>query len=519
MRLLLDRRAFMKAAGVGAASLALPRWVRAAAPSPTPNVVYILADDMGYGDLSCQNHGSKISTPHLDHLAAGGMRFTDAHSPSAVCTPTRYGILTGRYCWRTALKQHVLRGFASPLIEPGRLTVPWMFQKRGYDTACIGKWHLGWDWPKTERDGQRLLDLSKQIRGGPTTCGFDYYFGRDIPDYPPYCYIENDRAVPPVPEAAPRGGPHRKPEGWNVEQMLPLITEKAVAYIERRARRPLPATRPAEATTRPAPERPFFLYLPLTSPHVPIAPAPRFRGKTQAGRYGDFVHQTDWSVGQVLQALKRCGLENDTLVIFTSDNGSPGRDGRRGRGEVNSVRRLGHSPNYIYRGVKADIWEGGHRVPFIARWPGHVPAGTVSDETICLTDLTATCAALLGRKLPLFTGEDSYNILPALLGRKLDKPIREATVHHSSRGMFAIRQGKWKLIQGLGSGGWSKPVSVRPKPGGPEGQLYDLAADPQEKVNLWSQHPDVVKRLTKLLESYKHRRRSAPRVHDGRSTA
>jgi arylsulfatase A-like enzyme len=256
---------------------------------------------------------------------------------------------------------------------------------------------------------------------------------------------------------------------------------------------------------------PFFLYFPLTGPHTPIAPAAEFRGKSQAGAYGDFVHQIDHLVGQVVAALERNGLAEDTLVIFTSDNGSPCRDGTNMSGAVRSVLRYGHNPSRPWRGIKADVWDGGHRVPFIARWPRRIAAGRTSDETLCHTDLMATVATLLGATLPDDAGEDSYNILPALLGAKLDAPIREATVHHSIGALFAIRQGRWKLIAGLGSGGWTQPRGGKPKPGGPQGQLYDMAADPQEKHNLWLERPDVVTKLTALLHKYKKEGRSAPR--------
>ena len=512
MKSAMPRREFLRALGVGAATFASGRWAafaESASASPAhetmPNIIYILADDMGYGDLACQNPDSRIPTPNLDRLAQQGVRFTDAHSPAAVCTPTRYGTLTGRYCWRTKLKQGVLWPWAPPLIEPDRLTAPKLLRKHGYHTACIGKWHLGWDWPTTDGEPAKVggpgenIDLTKTIDNGPTTRGFDYYFGTSVPNFPPYCFIENDRTVGVPTENKPDdmfGHPGPMLPGWKLVDILPTLTRKAVDYVRSQAE---------------APGKPFFLYFPLTAPHTPIVPAPQFLGKSKAGRYGDFVHQVDWSVGQVMRALEETGLDDNTLVIFTSDNGSPARNGENASGPAGSVpKEFGHNPSGQLRGIKADIWDGGHRTPFIARWPRHVKAGSVSDELICQTDLIATCAAILGENLPNDTGEDSCDILPALLGEDLDGPVREAVVHHSGSGKFAIRQGRWKLITCLGSGGWSAPKSVKPKPDGPKGQLYDMQSDISERRNLWMERPDVVQRLTCLLEKYKADGRSTP---------
>lgn len=503
-----SRREFLKALSIGAVSLAVPgcmttskRPSREGCSGRKPNIVFILADDMGYGDLACQNPDSKIPTPNLDQLAREGIRFTDAHSPSAVCTPTRYGVLTGRYCWRTRLKRGVFRPWDPPLIDKDRLTLPAFLKQHGHHTACIGKWHLGWDWPSKDDKPVKAgwgepgwnVDFARPIANGPTTRGFDYYFGTDVPNFPPYCFIENDRTVgvPSVKKPDSMfGSPGLMLEGWDLHQILPGLEKKAIEYINERA----------------GAETPFFLYFPLTAPHTPIAPAEAYQRKSQAGAYGDFVHQVDAVVGSVLNTLKRNGLVESTLVIFTSDNGSPGRDGTNMSGAVNSVRRFGHNPSYVYRGIKADVWDGGHRVPFIARWPGRIRPGSVSTEPICHVDLMATCAAILGVELPDDAGEDSYNILPALLGRELDKPIREAVVHHSGNGMFAIRQGKWKLILGRGSGGWSG----KGKKTDPPVQLYNMQQDTSEKRNLCAEHPEVVERLTKLLEKYKKEGRSRP---------
>lgn len=502
----VNRRDFLKVVGLGASSfLIAPTATAAGSKREHPNVVFVLADDMGYGDLACQNPESKIPTPNLDRLAREGMRFTDAHSPSAVCSPTRYGVLTGRYCWRSRLKKGVLWTWDAPLIEEDRLTVAQLFKGAGYRTACIGKWHLGWDWPT--KDGNPLdhkstgpsVDFTKQIGGGPTSVGFDYYFGDDVPNFPPYCFIENDGAVGIPSEMKPDsmfGIPGVMLKGWKLESVMPTITTKAVEWIE---------------TCAKDPEGPFFLYFALTAPHTPIAPADAFRGTSQAGAYGDYVVQVDHTVGQVVGALERSGVAENTLLIFTSDNGSPCRDGTKMNGRINSVRKYGHNPSRPWRGIKADAWDGGHRVPFIARWPGTIPAGQVSTELICHVDFMATAAAILSDALPADAGEDSHNLLPVLAGKSLEHPLREAVIHHSSSGLFCVRQGRWKLIVGLGAGGFSGPIR-KPKPGEPKGQLYDMHADPAEERNVYDQHPELVQRLTDLLEHYKKSGRSAPRV-------
>ena len=486
-----------------------------------PNIVIILADDLGHGDPGCYSPESKIPTPHIDRLALQGMRFTDAHTPSSVCSPTRYGLLTGRYCWRTPLKRWVLWPWDGPLIEPDRLTLPGMLKKHGYATACIGKWHLGWEW--STKDGTRMndtitlgksnsgrrrafaanIDFAKTIKGGPRDHGFDYYFGDDVPNFPPYCFIENDRTLGIPSQQKPEsmfGDSGPMLPGWDLAAVMPKLTQKAVEYIDGRATEPR--------------RKPFFLYMPLTAPHTPIAPTEQFLGKSKAGRYGDFVHQVDWTVGQVLAALDRNGLAGDTLVIFTSDNGSPARDGTNMSGRTGSVvKKFGHNPSHPWRGMKADIWEGGHRVPFSARWPGHVGPKTKSSEIICLTDVMATVATIVGHDLPESSAEDSFNFLPVLRGQKPRQPIRETIVHHSVDGTFAIREGNWKLIDGnLGSGGFTRPRRKKPGPDDPQGQLYNLTDDPKEQNNVWSQHPAVVKRLTERLNQIKRSGRSRGRI-------
>ena len=470
-----------------------------------PNIVYILADDMGYGDVSCLNPDSKIPTPYMDSLAEDGVIFTDAHSNSAVCTPTRYGILTGRCCWRSRLKSGVLWGYSPTLIEKERLTVASLLKQHGYSTACIGKWHLGLDWVTT--DGYRYsdrsnetgehVDYSKPLLRGPLDAGFDYFFG--IPaslDMVPYVYVENDRVVDTPTEIIKgtqghefyRGGPAAP--GFKHIDVLDTLTEKAVSFIDRCA-----------STDR---NKPFFLYFPLPAPHTPILPRKEFQGKSEAGVYGDFVHQCDWTVGQVMQTLEKHGLTDNTLFIVTSDNGCSPAAG------FEDLAEKGHFPSYHFRGYKADIYEGGHRIPFIARWPEKILSGSECDDTICLTDLMATAADILGIKLPDNAGEDSVSILPDLLGTA-EAPLREATVHHSINGSFSIRQGKWKLELCPGSGGWSYPNPAKARELNlPEVQLYDLSTDIGERKNLYNEYPEIVERLTKLLEKYVEKGRSTP---------
>ncbi len=461
---------------------------QSAQPARQPNVVIILADDLGYGDLRSYNAASKIPTPHLDRLAADGMRFTDAHSPSALCSPTRYGLLTGRYAWRTRLTRGVLNGYSPLLIERGRLTLASLVGQRGYATAAIGKWHLGLG--TTEP-----ADFRQPLEPGPTTVGFDYFFGIAASlDMPPYVFVENT-AVTAAPtgtiaasEMRRRGGNGYWREGaiapgFSHEGVLPELTERAVSFIGRQSSK-----------------KPFLLYLPLTAPHTPWMPTAEFRGRSGAGYYGDFVAQVDAAVGRVLGTLDRSNVSDNTLVIFTSDNGAHWLPA--------DIEQWGHRANDGWRGQKSDIWEGGHRVPFIARWPGRIQAGSTSNDLICLTDLVATVAAMLDVPLPPDAAEDSFNLLPVLLGRQRQAPIREALVHHSGDGTFAIRQGPWKLALALGSHGFSEPRNVAPKPGEAEGQLYNLEDDPREQDNLWLQKPEIVARLTALLQKYRTEGRS-----------
>jgi len=438
-----------------------------------PNILFILADDLGYGDVSCLNpERGKIPTPHLDRLASQGMTFTDAHSGSSVCTPTRYGLLTGRYAWRTRLQQGVLDGGnEDPLIAEGRLTVGALLQQHGYATACLGKWHLGFqsDTPTSEvkgKFGQSGLPVGASIVGGPTARGFDLFWG-----------CSNARTMASLIEG------QRVIQSIQTVDMLPRLGQRAVQYIQSQA-------------GKESADRPFFLYLPLTSPHTPIVPSNEWRGKSGLGDYGDFVMQTDAVVGDVLEALEKFDLTDNTLVIFSSDNGCSPAAG------TDQLEQSGHFASQRYHGYKADIWDGGHRVPLLVRWPGKIKPGSHSDQLVCLTDFLATCAEILSHPLPETAGEDSVSFLPALLCRD-SGPLRKSIIHHSIQGKFAIREEQWKLCLCSGSGGWSKGTTSTP-------QLYDMTTDPEETNNRADQHPEVVDRLTSELKRIIDHGRSTP---------
>lgn len=450
----------------------------------------ILADDLGVGNIQAHFPENKIATPYLDRFSGESMRFTNAHSGSAVCTPTRYGLLTGRYAWRTRLQEWVLGCYEPPLIAADRLTLPGFLSENGYATACIGKWHLGWNWqgpqPNTMDERANIhrtkrWDYTKPVLNGPTTRGFDYYFGTDLPNMPPFTFIENDRVVeqptskfvyvPNDGRSLPSqfDGNPMAPD-WKFDQILPDITQRAVDYIHDQATQ----------------EEPFFLYFPMTSPHTPIVPTTRFKGKSGISLVADFVMETDWSAGQVIQALEEAGIAEDTLVIFTSDNGHLPT-------EWNELVDAGHFPSGPYRGRKADIWEGGHRVPFMIRWPRRIKAGAVSDDILSLNDIFATCSELLGVKLPPDAGEDSISFLPTALGES-DQPHRDHVVSHSVGGEFAYMEGPWKVVfrnettnrnQSRG-----KPRIV---------ELYNLQSDIDESDNRYETEPEIAERLSQNL--------------------
>lgn len=481
--------------------------------SEQPNVVVILCDDLGYGDVRALNPEGKIATPHMDRLAREGVAFTNAHSSSAVCTPTRYALLTGRYNWRTRLQNGVLGGMSPRLIEQGRHTMAKLLKDQGYHTACIGKWHLGLDWQLKQapagdqkfgdsiekgEEGWRV-DFEKPFLNGPLTLGFDQYFGISASlDMVPYTFLQDDRVVvvPTVTKSFPmmlgraegktRAGPAA--ESFEAEDVLPTFTQKAIEYFESR--------------TSQAKDKPFFLYLPLASPHTPIVPTKAWQGRSGLNPYADFVMQTDDAIGQMLDALDRLKIADNTLVILTSDNGcSPQAD-------FPALEAMGHDPSYRFRGTKADIFEGGHRVPYIARWPGKIAAGTRCESLIGLQDTLGTVADILKVKLPANLGEDSFSWWGHVATS--ESPKRTSLVHHSINGSFAIRQGDWKLCFCRDSGGWSSP---KPNQAAskklPPLQLYNLRDDLEETKNVAEQHPEIVKELTEQMEQL---------IKEGRST-
>jgi arylsulfatase A-like enzyme len=457
------------------------------ASTAQPNIVYILCDDLGYGDVQCLNPDrGKIPTPRLDAFSRRGMVFTDAHSGSAVCSPTRYGLLTGRYAWRSRLQAGVVREDQPCLIAPDRLTLPGFLRNNGYHTACFGKWHLGYTYADDE--GRPLAarvthDAAAGLRtagvppgttvvGGPVDRGFDRHVG-----------FQRSRTISTLVRD------HTVAEEIRIDRVLQRLGQEACRYLERRA---------AQADT------PFFLYLPLNSPHAPVAPSADWGGRSGLGDYGDFVMETDWVVGEVLDTLDRLALADDTLVIFTSDNGCSA-------GAANAPRleqQFGHYPSAHLRGYKSDIWEGGHRVPFFVRWPGHVRAGAVNHQLICLNDMMRFCADLLGIELPGDAAEDSVSLRPTLLDDPA-RPVRTAVVHHSISGKFSIRRDEWKLEVCPGSGGWTLDDADARRQGLPDLQLYNIAADAVERHNLVHRYPALVEELLRDLEA---------QVADGRTT-
>lgn len=441
----------------------------AVAATAAPNIVYIICDDLGYGDVHCLNpvHG-KIPTPNIDKLASEGMVFTDAHSGSSVCTPTRYGIMTGRYAWRTRLQGGVVQGFAPSLIAPDRTTVAGFAKQQGYVTAALGKWHMDFQYcdPETgktypNKAKKNLPPVGSTIPDGPVNRGFDHYHGFHHSGHM-QAVIEDDRVV----------------EYDEVIHMLPRLQHKAVEYLH----------------SRTDAYEPFFLYLALSSPHSPIVPSPEWQGKSELGTYGDFVMQTDHVVGEVCKAVEELGMSDNTLIIFTSDNGCSKAAG------IEKLAEQGHLVSANLRGSKADIWDGGHRIPFVVRWPGVIAPGSHCDQLICLTDLFATVADALGTDTPPGTCEDSVSFLPALSGEPIAS-TRSGVVHHSISGHFAYRTDKWKLVLARGSGGWTAPRENQVSSDAPEGQLYNMETDVGEQHNLYIQKPEVVQELLKQLES------------------
>ena len=483
-----------------------------------PNIVFILADDLGYGDVACYNSESKVPTPNLDRLATEGLRFTDAHSPATVCTPARYSFLTGRMAFRTGMKG-VFTGVGGPcMIEEGRLTLPEMLRKSGYTTALMGKWHVGMTF--LDKEGQAItqggvqgvkrIDYSRSIPDGPVNRGFDHFFGTvccPTTDWL-YAFIEGDRI--PVPPAGPldrsklpghaysrdcRGG--LIAPGYDMEEIDMIFLGKSERFLEEHV--------------KATPEKPFFLFHSAQAVHLPSFAGKDFRGKTKAGPHGDFIFEFDAVVGRLMAKLEELGVADNTLVMVSSDNGPEVGTSVRMRGDH------AHDGARPWRGVKRDNWEGGHRVPMIATWPGRIKPGTTTDQTACLTDIMATCAEIVGASLPNDAAEDSCSILPVLLGEDGGRAVREFTLHQTMSLALAIREGKWKYLDHQGSGGndYSKKESLRmyvleeKAPDAP-GQLYDLEKDPGETDNLYFKFPDVVKRLKGKLDQAKESGRSVP---------
>ena len=488
----------------------------ASPPAPPPNILLILADDLGYGDVACYNPESKVPTPHLDKLAREGLRFTDAHSPSTVCTPTRYSIMTGRMAFRNGMRG-VFTGVGGPgLIEKERLTLPGMLRSKGYETAMFGKWHIGMTF--LDKEGKainqnglaavRRADFSRAIPDAPIHRGFDRFYGTaccPTTDWL-YAYIDGDRIpVPPTgvldKTPLPKHPYSRDNRGgliapnFDLEEVDMVFLEKSVTYLEAYAKKPS--------------KKPFFLFHSAQAVHLPSFPGKDFKGKTKAGPHGDFIFEFDHVVGKLMETLERLGLAENTLVLVTSDNGP----------EVTSVINMRkdhrHDGARPWRGMKRDNWEGGHRVPFIARWPGKVPAGATTDQTVCLTDIMATCAAIAGADLPNDAAEDSADILPVLLGKQTE-PVRRYTLHQTISLAIAIRRGQWKYLDHKGSGGnryargklkqFALPNAAPDAPG----QLYDLESDPGERTNLYFKRPEIRKELKAKLEAFKSTGRSVP---------
>lgn len=479
--------------------------------SENPNIVILFVDDMGYGDVDSYNNESKVPTPHIDRLAREGMRFTDAHAPGAVCHPSRYGLLTGRYPFRTDVSVWP----NEPVIDEDRMTIASLLQSQGYRTAMVGKWHLGFDEshatdqsdnPRAGANTQaayRQYDPDHSLAGGPADRGFDSFFGiRASTDIPPYFYIRGDHAVTPPTDSISSNNS----EGWSpiqgafwraggiapglaLEEVLPRFTEEAVKVIENHN---------AEHAGDP-----LMLYVALPAPHTPWLPTEEYQGVSGAGMYGDFMAMVDAKIGEILGALEQTGMKEETLVVFTSDNGPVWYD--------SDVQQFGHDSQGGLRGMKGDAYEAGHRMPFIVRWPGVVAPESVTDQTVSFTDLLVTFADITGTELPEDAGEDSFSLLPVLTGdQPEDESIRPPVVSVSARGVRAIQDGQWKLIEALGSGGFTRPAHIEAGPGDPEGQLYNLVEDPAETNNLWQEHPDVAERLQKRLQAIDQNGRSRP---------
>nr|WP_299383401.1 arylsulfatase [Allomuricauda sp.] len=462
----------------------------------TPNVIYILADDMGYGDVSVLNPNSKIQTPNIDLLSETGIVFTDAHSTSAVCTPSRYSILTGRYPWRSDVPKGVLWTKDGALIRPDRETVGSMLQKQGYSTAVIGKWHLGWDWAFTEEEGVKKIDFSQKVERSPNTAGFDYsYCILASLDIPPYVYVENNKPTM-VPDSIVPGTSLGQYDFWRTgplaedlrfEDVLPNFTRRAVDFIDNQTD-----------------QKPFFLYFPLTAPHTPIVPSKEFQGKSGINLYLDFCLEVDWSVGELIKKLKAKGMYENTIIVFASDNGSSKRSAN-----YPVLLSHGHNSSGGFRGTKGDIFEGGHRVPLIVSYPNQLKTKRIYNAPVSLADFMATMAEITAFELTDSMAEDSYSFYPLLQGSTdlSDRPVISA----SASGDLSLRKEGWKMEMCPGSGGWlSHPTNEEAVTEGlPKYQLYNIAADPGENYNLLEVNNLKASEMTDDLKKY---------VIDGRTT-
>ena len=466
-----------------------------------PNVIVVLADDMGYGDVTALNPESKIPTPYLDAMAARGIVFTDAHATSSLSTPSRYSILTGRYPWRTTLKNGVLGGYSEPMIAAERSTIANLFQRHGYTTAIIGKWHLGWNWSH-RTDNPKEVDFTAPITNGPTDRGFDYFYGLPASlDMAPYLYVENNRVTAPVTaHVAPQKGLNLMhggvaAEDFDAEKCLPNLLHRATDYIAQHKEQ----------------KQPFFLYLPITAPHTPVVPTQEFVGKSGIGPYGDFVMMVDHLMGQILETLETNGLAENTIVVFTTDNGCAPYV------EINKLEQQGHFPSYIYRGYKSDIFEGGHRIPLIISW-GDRYTGTRNDDLVSLGDLYATFAQMLGDDISTTEAEDSFSFWPVLTQN--GQATRPNMIIQSGQGMLSLVDRDMKLILGAGSGGWGYPNKPEDLKNLPALQLYDLKNDPGERHNLIKnpQYADQIEQMKEMLRRQIDSGRSTPGPSVGNDT-
>ena len=472
-----------------------------------PNIVILYADDMGVADISYGNKDAKIQTPNIDRLASKGMTFTDGHSSSGICTPSRFALLTGQHHWRRF--HGIVGAFGGTVFKQDDFTIAKMLKKQGYQTGCFGKWHLGWDFEAIRKPGAAgkdktaasSYDWTKRFPDGPLDQGFDRYFGDGTINFPPYCWIDNDRfatlPTKPVIKSEPLAGagsfrPGPMTESWNPYDILPTITDKTVEWIEEQKG-----------------DKPFFAYLAFNSPHYPIVPNKEFHGKSKAGYYGDFMIETDAMVGKVMAALEKKGFAENTIVIFTADNGAENLGFDR-------LEKFDHWSSGNFRGLKRDIYEGGHRVPFIVSWRGKIKAGSRSDEVVSQVDFAATFAGITGYTLSNKEAMDSYDLLPVLTGKEYQKPLRHATVQNTNKGKYALRQGDWvflntssgaakgekkEYLEHFGLKTFSKQIP---------GLLFNLKDDPRQSKNLYAKHPEKVASMNNLLKRYLNGERCAP---------